>query len=1072
MTSQVLLHHVEQARKNRDPRMFSLLIEVINSLPDPKKPPPPENAYTFEKFIDEINAPAFYRRPADIQGQERIERLKQLEADESEHPLGDRFRSHQIILNLWGTRDPFDRKCLLKLIKHAPLVYGPWKAFKQIFKLAEAVDDTQILGALSSRFDHAFATGNHRVSDRTLGYLIRRAWRYLRRTAETLPACYADTVVDFLVNYPDKANYTRYWVYNHIFHHQQKAHRRSLFHFSYKNKRSSPAEYHKTRAYPELWKRSPLPLFSLLQNADNDHVIQYAVAALKSDFRTVLREIEPSWVRQLISSDKSVVHKFVVWILESVPRFEQSNFRELELHDSVLQLLDSPLAAARQFAAEYARVHARDLPVEELIRLANSSEAKVRDLAHDLINSRDPRTEIGLEAWGQLLEAKFGHPIAVEALRKHFTSSDLTVDWFQERILSGNLLASQFAQSRLLEVHSAKQLGGSFFYELFERADPVRNQEAHDFAVEQIGNMDLAEVPVEWIEQLLICGRSSHCLFQWVRKGLLNPSRFDVEFLKAISFHPTFDECPQVVESRKTLRSDDTMYRESMASPIFQWLGDIRQFTPDQIGFEWLMSLVQREEPEYHSFAKELMIKSYLPADFATKDADEPQPETASQEIKVDFEGATFVFTGKLATMTRAEAQAKVAKANGKKAGTVGKTLGYLVIGDEGSPMYGMGRKGSKQIKAESLNESGASIKIISETAFLQMLSGTVREFSSDTIQQGCETLWNMLLENKEGAPLSRFAIQYVRQHHPEICLAETDRPVDPGSEFPEDFLTFERVEPLLNSELRSLRDLGIELCQFEFTRMAPTIEQLVGLSEQAFPEVRKFVAESLTAKSTPQNRRWRLDPKTFSAESVYQFCQSRDAETRAVGMNLIDQHPRLREPDQLFALTESPDRNVRAFVIRTFWSLYRDRGVKQDWKPTQADESEVGRSEKSQVESRFGEGAPAKPKQLPASHERMKFLLRRMLFEIPPGRPPAVRGEKIDELQVKPLATRRSKILLIETIRDAAIQDVEFAQVVLPVLSEFMQSQGMSEHAASLVAVTRIEHTHPELKALAEVVS
>ena len=56
-------------------------------------------------------------------------------------------------------------------------------------------------------------------------------------------------------------------------------------------------------------------------------------------------------------------------------------------------------------------------------------------------------------------------------------------------------------------------------------------------------------------------------------------------------------------------------------------------------------------------------------------------------EINIDFEGATFVFTGKLATMTRAEAQKKVAAANGKKAGTVGKTLGYLVIGDEGSPI-------------------------------------------------------------------------------------------------------------------------------------------------------------------------------------------------------------------------------------------------------------------------------------------------------------------------------------------------------------------------------------------------
>jgi len=216
---------------------------------------------------------------------------------------------------------------------------------------------------------------------------------------------------------------------------------------------------------------------------------------------------------------------------------------------------------------------------------------------------------------------------------------------------------------------------------------------------------------------------------------------------------------------------------------------------------------------------------------------------------------------------------------------------------------------------------------------------------------------------------------------------------------------------------------------------------------------------KSLTAEPTVQNRKWLLDPDTFSAHDVYQFCQSRDKETRVIGMKLIDAHPRLREPDQLFALTESPDRNVRAFVIRSFWSLYHDRGVKEDWAPAkQADLKE-------KEEPRFGVGAPDRPEQLPASHDRMQFLLRRMLFEIAPGRPPKSKGDEIDDLKVKPLPTRRSKVLLIETLRDIAIGDLEFATVVLPVLQEFMESQGMSEHAACLVAVTRIEHAHPELK-------
>ena len=50
--------------------------------------------------------------------------------------------------------------------------------------------------------------------------------------------------------------------------------------------------------------------------------------------------------------------------------------------------------------------------------------------------------------------------------------------------------------------------------------------------------------------------------------------------------------------------------------------------------------------------------------------------------------------------------------------------------------------------------------------------------------------------------------------------------------------------------------------------------------------------------------------------------------------MQLIQRSPRLQVPEELFRLTESPDRVVRAFVVRALWSVYRDRGVTADWKP------------------------------------------------------------------------------------------------------------------------------------------
>ena len=67
--------------------------------------------------------------------------------------------------------------------------------------------------------------------------------------------------------------------------------------------------------------------------------------------------------------------------------------------------------------------------------------------------------------------------------------------------------------------------------------------------------------------------------------------------------------------------------------------------------------------------------------------------------------------------MTRSEAEKKVTGANGKSAKSVTKDLDYLVVGDEGSPLFGNGKKGSKLVKAEKLQADGSAIKIISETA-------------------------------------------------------------------------------------------------------------------------------------------------------------------------------------------------------------------------------------------------------------------------------------------------------------------------------------------------------------------
>ncbi len=227
------------------------------------------------------------------------------------------------------------------------------------------------------------------------------------------------------------------------------------------------------------------------------------------------------------------------------------------------------------------------------------------------------------------------------------------------------------------------------------------------------------------------------------------------------------------------------------------------------------------------------MIKAFVPADFAPKEDAAPPATAASAPSQVDLQGKSFLFTGKLATMTRAQSEGKVTAANGKNAGTVNAKLDYLVIGDDGSPLYGAGRKGSKQLAAEKLVGQGAAIKIISETAFLQMLAGEQRTFSADRTTAGCDTLWTMATEpGPVDAPLRLFALLYLRRHHNDISLALTDRPVDPGAEVPAEYLSFDRVKAVLADPRRELRAFALELARWELARWQPPIEAIVALCE------------------------------------------------------------------------------------------------------------------------------------------------------------------------------------------------------------------------------------------------
>ena len=636
--------------------------------------------------------------------------------------------------------------------------------------------------------------------------------------------------------------------------------------------------------------------------------------------------------------------------------------------------------------------------------LVDNSNKSVRTFALSIIGQRDARSEVGLAVWGQLLETSHGRAAAVKALSANFGASDLTPEWFRERLQSTQRPVVAFAMEHLPKVHPPKKLGADFYTSLLE-SDEL-GSEATTFALDQLAeHFDLSAVDQDVWRRALLRPSTSRIISRWIESERLPAKAFGVDFWRALAYHESWKNSSFAA----SLREDDQpkwakeiSFSESLAQFSRGLLGDVRQFAPKDVGFDWLMELVERMERGYHDFAEGYMLKAFAPADFAPADDTVSAAPASSASASADLGERTFLFTGKLSTMTRSQAEKKVTDAHGKNAKSVVAALDYLVVGDEGSPLFGQGKKGSKMVKAEALQEKGSEVKIISETAFLQMLAGQLVQADESQVEAGSEALWEMATEGAEGAPRARFARAYILQHHTEIAPQITDRQVDPGAEIPREFFSWDRVRPLLTDERRAMRTFGLRIARAEFARWAPPLSELVALCEASYKDVTAFISEALLAPETKENASYHLGREALDVAGVYRFCESLDRTTRRIGMGLIERYEDLAQPEALFRLTQSPDRALRAFVVRTIWSLYRDRAITDDWQPTEIAhrymESKAKRTG-SLRQYETGPGPRPRPETMPADQQTLASFLRRILYGLPPTKPAPEKESSVQAL-------------------------------------------------------------------------
>ncbi|MBH0095533.1 BRCT domain-containing protein [Psychrobacter sp. NZS113] len=1116
---------IQQAWQVQDPSLVDKLCLLATQVDDIPESPIPEHELTFERFLDKILSHQFREQNPEVQFAERVAMIAKLEADEGIYPLPDRYKIHLILTALWEDGSAYSRTILKQAITALPVSYGVWKGLKRIYKQAEFSQDYEIFGQIAAKIDlqRFNQTANSAVSLATKTYMSLRAWRYLRQLGQQMPIGYIDAAVSVLASYEEtmtagSLEQTNSWVLNHICFHN------SLDYGVNRFSSRSPRKLFdaKGRAFAEAWQRDPEPLIELLAIAKNEAIRQFATDSLKHDFKTQLRDVSGATLQYLSAGQahSKARDEMIVWLLENAPHFEKSKFQTLGLHQVVLQLLHSHYPAAYQYAIGYAKSYAQNLSLTELMLLAMSDYEPVRVFAINSILSRDPVADIGVNGWGQLLDTEHHYQTASKQLSKHFTRRDLTPEWFFERLTSGRTHSVKFAIKKLPELYSAKELGTEYFIRVAQQLDIPEQQDfsayndsdCMDFALDQLRRLDLSQVNAAVWQMLLLHPLSQATITDWFDEDVLSAATLDMSYWHALAYEPDW----QVSEYIEQLKSADTpiknwqkhlAFDEYLAESVRDWLSDVRRFSPIDLGFDWLMNLAHSDQALYREFAIERINKGFLPADFiayldsnegasidtASSNGTDNKDSNSDAATEVDLTGQRYLFTGKMQSMTRGEAEKVVKAANGAISGAVNGKLDYLVIGDDGSPLYGNGRKGSKQVKAESLIADGAPLKIISETAFLQMLTGQSREVSENDTFAGANALWHMATDDAT-APISELAISYLSHHHEQICMALTDRPVDPDAIIPSSFFDAERVIPLLQHRNSQLREFGLLLSEYEMATWQPTPALWLMMAESPYTDITQLLKRALLNKPSIANRRYHIQSEQLNAGMLNALIESKARVARQIGITLLQRHANFQDVQSLYRLTQSTDREVRYAAVTMLWKHYKARHVSPNWQPTSSDskDKDAARDKDSSAQPVITEQSDKRLASLPAEVDQLLMLLRRGLFELPPGRlggsqepaahdsskhkqqrysdknsasPQSSEADESDSnITLKPISASRAKLALIETFRDVALADSTFAALVMPTLFTFTHSAGKMERHACLVAVTRLLHRYPEL--------
>lgn len=332
---------------------------------------------------------------------------------------------------------------------------------------------------------------------------------------------------------------------------------------------------------------------------------------------------------------------------------------------------------------------------------------------------------------------------------------------------------------------------------------------------------------------------------------------------------------------------------------------------------------------------------------------------------------------------------------------------------------------------------------------------------------EGKNKLWQLLAGARSPEPVRAFAASYLRAHHPTLGpqMAEA-KSLGLTPRLSHDDYSQARVQPLFDDARPDVRRFAVAIAKEEMVRWNdPGLPYAMAASMHREP--RGAGGEILL--NLGGDEAGAVPATWLDGRRLFALAESPHKSTREMALTLIRRtYDRVGGAERLGWLMESAEREVRLFAVRLFWDRHRPRpyggeGASDGWKPSK----DVGL---------VTQAVPFK------DLTALRQFVRDVLFGLPPGRMEkrdaapepskpskdasgkGAKAGKAKALPERPLAASVAKQRLIETLRELAIEDREFAAAVAPVLGEFAHSQAKGERHSALAALVALRAAHPEL--------